>query len=514
VIESPVSLICSPDCSLRVVLRSTSSGKDHEAVRLCAKGRDMRSRRRYGLSMLYAVRPSRCRITLAAAMLAACGGDSRDTPIDAPPRPIDAFVMIDAAPPPVDAPSRVSVTVLSDTGTGRPDTSARVIFADPSNQLVQQGLVGTAGDAAADLPGGGLVHVVHVIDLSPTRRLVRLLSIRVRPGDDLTVGHAAREPQGAPINVDGTFTPIENVSTLYTFSNPCGRSVTGSSNGNAIQLRAVAGCLPATFDVLGTTDFPNSLPIQQFVWFKATPGGGFAAPAMKAMETFVAVINRVPVGSFVDVARNTALPPYFERAHGLDARGSANGTTVTALPFYPPPPPDSTAIGIVDARIRPTQFGNAVQVLQTRVAGSAASVVMDLEELPLPVVETAPTLSGKVVSWTQTGSAAPDLRQVTVSSTYAISGLNYQVNWTLIDGGSDSSVELPGLPTMFADFDPTQQPAPDPGTGRVLYVNYSNVDGFDAARRLPLGSLAGEGIDFFGRGLFEGQLYSVRATMH
>jgi hypothetical protein len=451
---------------------------------------------------------------LAGAVLAACGGDSDQRPIDAPGAPIDAPMIDSPPPPPVDAPSRVSVTVLNDDGSGRPDTTARVVFADPSNQLVQQGLVGAAGDASADLAGGGFVHIVHVTDTSTTRRFVRLHSIRVRPGDSLTFGAAPSIPQGTPIGVEGMYTQIESLSTQYVFSNPCGRTFASSSQSNVIRLDAVEGCLPATFDVLGTTDFPNNLTVQRFVWFKATPAGGFSAPEMTVMQRFGAVINRVPVGSFVGVSRDTALPPFFGRAHGADAPATVTDTTAMASPFYPPPPADSTAIGVVDVKIRQTQVGEVVQILQTRVPGSAASVVMDLEELPLPVVQTAPTLSGKVVSWTQTGSAAPDVRQVAITSTYAIGALNYFVNWMVTDGASNNTVELPGLPAMFADFDLTQQPDPIPGTGRVLYVNYSNVDGFDAARRLPLGSLTQPDIAYFGRGLFEGQLFSVRATMH
>ena len=466
--------------------------------------------------MTRALRSACCRITLAGAVLAGCGGgDHRDPPVDAAQVPIDSPAVIDSPPPPpVDAPARVSVTVLSDLGNGLPDTTARVIFAGPSNQLVQQGLVGTAGDASADLPGGGLVHVVHVSDFSTTSRFVRLLSIRVQPGDNLTFGEAVSVPQGTRITVDGTFTPIENLSTLYTFAHPCGRGSPTSGGGDVVRLDSVVGCLPASFDVLGTTSIPNNPPVPRFVWFKATPAGGFAAPAMTEMQRFNAVINRVPVGSFVDVARVTALPPYFDRAAGTDAPATGTDTTVTAFPFYPPPPADSTAIGIVNVKIRPSESAEPVQILQVRVAGSAASAVLDLEELPLPVVQTAPTLSGKVVSWTQTGSGTPDLRQVTVSSSYAIGTLNYSVSWTLIDGDSTNTVELPGLPAMFVDFDPTQQPAPRPGNGRVVYVNYSNLQGFDAARRLPLGSLGEQGLAFFGRGLFEGQLYSVRASMH
>jgi hypothetical protein len=307
------------------------------------------------------------------------------------------------------------------------------------------------------------------------------------------------------------FTPIENVSTPYSFASPCGRTFLTSTEGS-VGLVSVTGCLPATFDVLGTSLVPNSLPVQQFVWFKATPAAGFAAPAMTDMQPFTAVVNRVPVGSTVDVIYNTALPPYFQSAHASGATAPANDTSVTLVTSYPPSPVDVTAIGVVDVEIRATPLGAPVQSLLTRVAGSAASAVIDLEELPLPVAQTGPTLSGKVVSWTQTGSGVPDLREVTISSTYTLDTLTYTVNWTVIDGDSGNTVELPGLPAMLADFDPTQQPAPTPGFGRVRYFDYSNVQGFDAARRIPLGSLTGDGVPFFGFGLFAGELFSVRVT--
>ncbi|HZJ67247.1 MAG TPA: hypothetical protein VFD36_27255 [Kofleriaceae bacterium] len=453
------------------------------------------------------------RIALACAALAACGGsDHRDTPIDAPaPPPIDAPV----ADAPPDAPSRVSVTVLTDTGSGQPDTSARVIFADLSNQLVQQGLVGAAGDASADLPRGGFVHVVHVVDDTQNNRAVALQSIRVQPGDSVTFGDAASAAQGARVTVDGTFTPLDGVVARYTWAHPCGSGTTEPGGGNVAHLSSIAGCLPPTFEVLGTTDVVTTTPaVMHFVWFTATPAGGFTAPAMDLMSNWATLIIHVPVGSTIQVERSTALPPYFNNAATVSTQLTATDTSVTASLYYPPPPDGSPAIGVVQARISPGGLDRKLQVLQARVAAKATSLAMDLEELPLPVVETVPVLSGKIVSWTQSGTAAPDLREVTVTSTYAAGGKNYAVTWTLIDGTSSSSVELPSLPTMFAEFDPTQQPAPKSGDGRVLYVNYSNVQGYEAARRLPLGSLTGHGVLRFGSGLFEGQLYSVRAAIH
>ena len=481
---------------------SLKNGRPRAASMLC------------GSPMMRSIRSFPRRITLAGAALAACGGgDHRDTPGDAPaPPPIDAPIAPDAPP---DAPPRVSVTVLTETGSGQPDTSARVIFADPSNQLVQQGLVGTMGDASAELPRGGFVHVVHVTDGTQNNRTVALQSIRVQPGDRVTFGEAASAPQGAHVMVDGTFTPLESVVARYTWAHPCGSGTTEPGEGTVAHLTSVADCLPAMFDVLGTTDAVTTTPpVPHFVWFKATPAGGFTAPAMDLMSNWATLIINVPIGSTVQVERSTALPPYFNNAASVSVRITASDTSVTASLYYPPPPDGSPAIGVVQARISPGEFDRQLQVLQARVAAKATSLAMDLEELPLPVVQTVPALAGKVVSWTQTGNATPDLREVTVSSTYAAGGLNYAVTWTLIDGTSSSSVELPGLPTMFADFDPTQQPGPRSGDGRVVYVNYSNVQGYEAARKLPLGSLTGHGLLRYGSGLFEDQLYTVRASMH
>ncbi|HEX3758235.1 MAG TPA: hypothetical protein VHW23_05995 [Kofleriaceae bacterium] len=456
----------------------------------------------------------RTRSWIALGWLAACGGDHRDTPVDGAPMPTDA--MTDDAPPPpppVDAPSRVSVTVLTNADDGGPDTTARVIFADASRQLVKQDLVDATGSLSADLPAGGFVHVLHVFD-STSGRGVNLTSIRVKPGDHLTFGVAGHTPQGAAVTVQGTFTPIENVSTNYAFAHRCG---SGDALGiNTARLSSVAGCLSATFDVLGTNDSAASEGISpHYVWFTATPAGGFAAPAMQEMPPFTATIHAVPVGSAVQVRRMTLLPPYYNDAAAVTAQTVTAADANVPVPVaYPPPPAGTTAIGVVEARVSPTTFDPQLQVIRTRVAGNAASSDLDLAALPLPVVQTAPTLSGKVVSWTQTGTGTPDLREVSIPIGYKVGTLNYTMTWTVIDGAADSSVELPGLPTMFADFDPTQQPAPVSSTGTVLYIDYSNVQGFDAARQLPLGSLDGHNSVLYGAGLFEGQLYSVHASMH
>jgi hypothetical protein len=249
------------------------------------------------------------------------------------------------------------------------------------------------------------------------------------------------------------------------------------------------------------------------VWFTATPADGFAAPAMQEMPAFAAKISNVRVASAVTLSRLTLLPPYFNDAASFSVQVKrAADTTVSASLFYPPPPSGSAAIGMVQATISPAQFARTLQILRVRVAGNAASADLDLDALSIPVVLTPPLRSGKLVRWSQNSGGAPDLREVTTSSTYTAGGLSYTVSWTVIDGGNTDSLELPGLPEMFAEIDPTQQPGSTPGDGRVVYVNYSNIEGFEHARLLPLGSVTGSGPVPMGAGLFAGELYSVRAT--
>lgn len=102
---------------------------------------------------------------------------------------------------------------------------------------------------------------------------------------------------------------------------------------------------------------------------------------------------------------------------------------------------------------------------------------------------------GKVVTWSQTGVGAPDLRRVRAVSSFEKDGKNTTVTWHVFSGASTSSEELPGLPAMFADIDPTQQLTTTPISASASYVNYSNVTGYDAARGKPFESMAD--IQFF-----------------
>jgi hypothetical protein len=449
---------------------------------------------------------------VVVAWLAACGGGHSDATGGAPDAALTDATLTDAASidAPPTSPAAITIKVLSDLGDGKPDTSARVIFADGSRSLVKQGLVDASGAISAELPQGGIVHVMKVLDLSAHDRVVRLTSIQVKPGDSLTFGSAASRPQGAAITVQGTFTPIPNVVAIYDFAHPCGGGLAQPGEGTTARLSSVAGCLPPTFEVLGTPNTASHISPPQYVWFTATPAGGFTAPAMQPMPAFTARVSNVPAGSDVTVLRSTQIAPYFLDAETLSTELTATTTTVTADLFYPP---SATALGVVEARISPAPFDRRTQLVRTRVTGAVASADLDLNALPLPSVQTAPTLSGRVVSWTQTGTGTPDLRAVTSVSAHVAGGWSYRIEWTLIDGASDSAVEIPGLPDMFADVDPTQQLTSVSSEGTILYLDFSNVQGHDSARRLPLGSLLGTGVGRYGDGLFDHQLYTVHASI-
>lgn len=115
--------------------------------------------------------------------------------------------------------------------------------------------------------------------------------------------------------------------------------------------------------------------------------------------------------------------------------------------------------------------------------GDATSATLDASALNLPEINSAATFSGKVVSWTQSSIERVDLRAVTAISSFSKNGKLTTVNWTVYSGSNVAHEELPGLPAMFADIDPTQQLSSTPLSASVTYANYSNVTSYDDVRR-------------------------------
>jgi hypothetical protein len=452
---------------------------------------------------------------VAISILSACGDPDDSDPPDDTPGDSDAGTGsesdsgsgsgdIDSGSRPTG--NRVGVTVFTDNGSG-PDLTAIVIFADPDNQLVNEGLVGPNGDAEADLPDGGTVHVLRVIEDSPGERRVNLVSmVGVEPGDELVFGAAAGLQTGGAAVVEGTFTPVDG-ATDYLFYHPCGTGF-GVITGFA-GLTSYEGCLPPTFQVLGTATSrvdPSFVP--KYCSFTAE-GSGFVAPLMQDMVPFTVRLTNAPEATFTRLDRKTLLPPHFTIAGAPVEFGDPvpAGNSTVELRY----PPSATAVTLVEA-VFGTLFGPQ-QLFSTRISGVAASVDIDLDALPLPTFTSEPELSGRIITWTQTGSGEPDLRQAFASSTHTAGGVTYAVQWTVIDGASGSTVELPGLPDQFAEVDPTQQLTSQPGQAGAEYVDYSNVDGYDQARRLPIGSLmSSDGGSCETCGLFGGQLYSKRVS--
>lgn len=85
--------------------------------------------------------------------------------------------MVGACSEEQDAPSLPKPVVLAVLRDGVPDTS-RAVFVDAEGALVQQGLVGTGGLASAELPEGGMVHVLSVTEPDPATRNVTIRSVR------------------------------------------------------------------------------------------------------------------------------------------------------------------------------------------------------------------------------------------------------------------------------------------------------------------------------------------------
>jgi hypothetical protein len=407
------------------------------------------------------------------------------------------------SPPDAASGTPVAVTVLTDRGDGVANTGAIAIFVDDHDQLVHQGFVGPMARAQAELPRGGTVHTLQVTQTSATTRAVKIVSIRgARPGDSLIVGAARRSrATGFQDFVTARFDPVGNATPLEMF-HPCGTQAVTSGEASLVLY---SECVGTSFDLLTTVSGePPLVPLYAWAAINTLVSRSVAVPPLRRMPSFTITLQNAALGEAIVVERATLLPPSFDAPGAVQrtsvSPGGPAGGTISLN--YPDSLRSLTAVRVV----------MSAGELEVRLAGTVGSAAIDLASQALPVVETQPMFAGAVVSWRQSGpqpGAGPvDARMVTAHSTHVTGGVTYAVDWTVFDNATAPATQLPGLPAMFADYDPTQQPAATPGLASVRYVNYSNVAGFDGARRLPL-----EELFAFGRGnLFGNQQYTRRIS--
>jgi hypothetical protein len=416
---------------------------------------------------------------LAIASAAGCGGTDPpiDPVVDAPPT--DDAAPDDAA---VDgAIGLVTITVLSELGDGVPDPDAIAIFDDPTGANIQHGLVDSSGVASAIVPEGSSVTVLRVRVSGPYRDASLVTFRGVEPGDHLYLGKPLDPTRelGTETYMTATYSPPPGTSFGQLFKACGGGAPNGTQGELGVSFRDY--CNGSTFDLLayvfaGTT--------RHFVWQTDVPyvdGGTFAlatnwAPMQDAALTVLNVPDN-PGFAWLTAARTTM----------IETRPIVLGMDQVELPG-----PGTHAMTLLHA----PGAGNGTR-LHVGVGGglgsegivrytddSPATHTVDFDTLPVPrMTSDMQTQSG--ASWVQTGSGG-DVRIVIWTATMTTA--DHRVFWeTVEDPTLPAMTTLPILPAAYAQDDPsTVHPLVIGLTGvSAAYLEYDNVDGYDAAR--PLG---------------------------
>lgn len=421
---------------------------------------------------------------MAATALGACGTVSKDTP--------------DAA---IDAPmGPVTVTTLTNSGDGRIDAAATVVFLDGAGNTVHMATVDAQGKISAQLPGPGTVHVLRVTT-SGTARTVGIQTFTgVRPGDAITAG-LRRTPalrSGAATNMTGTFTPLTGYA--YSFINDCGvLPLVGM--GNTITPLFYEGCRDGDIELFAIATAVGMPDRYAYTAFPHAANGTFTIPnAWGLFGNFSLSISDVPDDvTSLDATRYMYLSPSSitpVAPRGVAVTGDPpTGTTILTIPYAAPIGARAlvvTNLGVTGA-VAQHQLG-------TRSATITAALSQSASSLPLPWLTTRPVPSATGLSWTQTGTGTPDLRLTTWSGRFTTSnGVLTTVTWSLADDGAGApAITLPGLPADLAQYDPTKH-ASTPISGEVVFVDRSDLTSYNEARPnaieylLPMTSMGFDG---------------------
>ncbi|HEX8114190.1 MAG TPA: hypothetical protein VF516_40955 [Kofleriaceae bacterium] len=378
--------------------------------------------------------------------------------------------------------TRVQLTVLSTVLDGQPDTGAIAVFQDPSGTMVGDGLVDAAGHAQADMPAGGSITVIRVVDPSDTARDVAMTTIRgVQPGDSITVGSTASPAAftGGSSTMTASFTPFA-ANYTYMFYTTCG-GVGGS--GGTTQLAFVDGCHGATFDLLSvatsTTDPPDVRYIYQTGLTYAANGAVTVPNTWSSMASFTATLTNVP-GNLSDLELTHAtLLGKIAAAPVTTGVTSPSAGVVAATTSYPP----AVGNGAITTLALHNSNASGFQTLEVRTQTVAATLGIDLAQQALPWLVGAPTGTLTGASWDQLEGGAPDVRLVTWNGHWTDGVRTVFVSWTFEDGEHTTSIALPALPAKYAAYDPGKASGVVVARPAVTYLDYDALDGYDAARR-------------------------------
>lgn len=390
--------------------------------------------------------------------------------------------MVGACSEEQDAPSLPKPVVLAVLRDGVPDTSVRAVFVDAAGTLVQQGLVGTGGLASAELPEGGMVHVLSVTEPDPATRNVTIRSVRgVKPGDSLRFNEARRRwrpEDGTDEVVEGLFTPLPD-SFSYRFDVPCGTAARTSLDAITADLNRACTQASVPLFVFATDPQTPQPKYTSTTVSRATDGRlYFNVPAFQDMPTMSLQLNNPGLEYYLDVQVSALLGAHLNHWTASHTTRVLARRGVSTVDLYHVPG--------LRHMIMVGSYRDAV----VTVTDGVKPATLSYPALLVPSVSTEASLSGKVVSWNQSGTATPDLRVVKATTRFRSNGRTTTVTWVVYSGSRSNTEELPGLPAMFSEIDPTVQLVTEPISASVAYVNYSNIDDYDDARNGPFESMA------------------------
>ena len=399
---------------------------------------------------------------------------------------VDAQDGSDAAPIDGEVDSTVHVTVLSTIGDGVPDVTAHAVFLAPDGTQLLDTVVDGGGKAQAPMPSGGSVLVLRRTG-SATTYTGEVVYVRgVKAGDDLHFGRKLSPNHlfGGTTQMTANLTPPS--ATKVVIVTPCSNVNVDTATTIAVPLRD--SCHGATFPML-TLANSTGTAVPQYVFQSAVTHQN--AGTIQVPTTFVSM------GNYTAMAQNTpaAIATLsFQRATLIGGRSAAKQVvdlvgdpaagTVTAVTKFPSGIGDGfNSTLVLSEGSDGTQF---VETHSVVAAPTLATQLIDLSTRVLPWIATTPVQTQTGLSWTEStdgGTATPDLRVVRWRGQWMDAGHPVTASWVIVEPGVGTASELPTLTGDSVEFDPHGRAGVIlTGFTSVTYADYSNLDGYDAAR--------------------------------
>lgn len=396
------------------------------------------------------------------------------------------------APPPdsVDAAvAPVSITSLTQTGDGLPDTNVDVVFADDVGNLISETQVDAQGHAQAEMPTGGTVTLVRTtVDTATTLTASMSTITGVKPGDNLTFGlkALANNTQGGGVTAMTVNFPLNASAGFYTFYTACDEIGETTVSTSPATIHFHDSCHGATFDLLcvehgGNLATPVFFKVSN-ITFQAGGATTIMNPVLATMQSFTATIANTDQGA-------TALT--IDRAGML---GNTSVGTEVATVSNPPAGTNQLVVpfeqgfgsrsDIVLQELRAgVSFGQNLEIITPTLTNSIA---IDLAALELPSLGS-PLVTPSGMTWTTVFPGTADGAEFEWAGHWATAaGVATTIVWRIALPLGDTGAALVRLPSKFARLDPAQQTVTiSPTIGQISMVNYDLINGYDEFRLQP-----------------------------